>query len=217
VLPASYCACSRRGVALVCASYGREYSTTLCHAAAGFTTSSALNSPTGHRAANACAGAPAWPGLDGFCAGRIGVAGHQRALQYGTLHAQLCPLNVSRVHAVGPRLEEVTTEDNDASSKIAVVEVDGIITGRVMDQGGYSIVDIIKAQLKRAEEDDKVKAVILKVDSPGGEVLASDEISRAISEFQTKLHGKAGGVLYGESGRVRRLLRFGPLPLDCGE
>jgi protease-4 len=108
----------------------------------------------------------------------------------GHFMRSLVPLNVSRVHAVGPRLEEVTTEDNDTSSKIAVVEVDGIITGRVMDQGGYSIVDIIKAQLKRAEEDDKVKAVILKVDSPGGEVLASDEISRAISEFQTKLRGK---------------------------
>jgi len=51
-------------------------------------------------------------------------------------------------------------------------------------------VDVIKAQLKRAEEDDKVKAVILKVDSPGGEVLASDEINRAIADFQTKRHGK---------------------------
>jgi protease-4 len=53
-----------------------------------------------------------------------------------------------------------------------------------MDQGGYSMVDIIKAQLKRAEDDHKVKAVILKVDSPGGEVLASDEIYRAIDDFQ---------------------------------
>jgi protease-4 len=40
--------------------------------------------------------------------------------------------------------------------------------------------------LKRAEEDDKVKAVLLKVDSPGGEVLASDEICRAIGDFQKK-------------------------------
>ena len=88
------------------------------------------------------------------------------------------------VRAGGPRLEEVTLEDNDAINKIAVIEVDGIITGRVIDQGGYSMVEIIKAQLKRAEEDSKVKAIILKVDSPGGEVLASDEIYRAISEFE---------------------------------
>jgi protease-4 len=45
-------------------------------------------------------------------------------------------------------------------------------------------VEVIKEQLKRAEEDDRVKAVVLKVDSPGGEVLASDDISRAIAEFQ---------------------------------
>jgi protease-4 len=52
------------------------------------------------------------------------------------------------------------------------------------------MVDVIKAQLKRAEEDEKVGAVILKVDSPGGEVLPSDDISRAIADFQTKGHGK---------------------------
>src|SRR5439155_10201068 len=53
-----------------------------------------------------------------------------------------------------------------------------------IDSGGYGMVEFIKAQRKRAEEDKKVKAVILKVDSPGGEVLASDEIYRAIWDFQ---------------------------------
>jgi protease-4 len=100
------------------------------------------------------------------------------------------PMKVARGNTLGPRLEEVISEDNGASSKIAVVEVAGIITGRALDQGGYNMVDVIKAQLKRAEEDDKVKAVILKVDSPGGEVLASDDISRAIADFQNKPHGK---------------------------
>jgi protease-4 len=91
--------------------------------------------------------------------------------------------------SIGPRLEEVMTEDNDAYNKIAVVEVQGIITSRVIDQGGFNLVDIIKAQLKHAEEDARVKAVVLKVDSPGGEVLASDEIYHAIANFQ-KTSGK---------------------------
>jgi protease-4 len=90
------------------------------------------------------------------------------------------------VHSIGPRLEEVITEDNDGINKIAVVEVTGIITSRVIEQGGYNIVEVIKAQLKHAEEDERVKAIILKVDSPGGEVLASDEIYREISDFQKK-------------------------------
>lgn len=108
----------------------------------------------------------------------------------GHLLNGLVPMGVTRTHSIGPRLEEVIKEDNGASSKIALVELDGIITGRAIDQGGYNMVDVVKAQLKRAGEDDKVKAVILKVDSPGGEVLASDEIARAISEFQIKPHGK---------------------------
>ncbi len=89
---------------------------------------------------------------------------------------------------VGPRLEEVITEDNDASDKIAVIDVQGIITSHAFDSGGYGMVELIKAQLKHAEDDSKVKAVILKVDSPGGEVLASDEIYRAISDFQKNAH-----------------------------
>jgi protease-4 len=89
---------------------------------------------------------------------------------------------------VGPRLEEVIYEDNDSANKIAIVEVNGIISGGMIDQSGFNLVDIIKAQLHRAEEDDRVKAVLLKVDSPGGEVLASDDIYRAIKDFQERAH-----------------------------
>jgi protease-4 len=86
-------------------------------------------------------------------------------------------------HTVGPKLDEVLTEDNDASAKIAIIEIRGIITSHQSD-GGFGMVDLVKAQLKRCEEDKDVKAVIVKVDSPGGEVLASDEIYREINEFQ---------------------------------
>src|SRR5690349_15488551 len=68
-------------------------------------------------------------------------------------------------HSSGPRLEEVVTEDNDAADKIAVMDIDGIITSRALDQGGYNMVEIIQAQLKHAKEDHHVKAVVLKVDS----------------------------------------------------
>ena len=112
-------------------------------------------------------------------------------VNFSSLVGGFGPISVSHARQVGPRLEEAVTEDNDAPyNKIAVIDIDGIITGRAIDQGGNSMVDVIKAQLKRAEEDDKVKAVILKVDSPGGEVLASDSISRAVAKFQTKAGGK---------------------------
>jgi len=85
---------------------------------------------------------------------------------------------------VGPNLDEFLLKDNDASSKIAVVTVDGIISGQTVDQAGNNLIDVIQAQLDRAKDDHRVKAVILKVDSPGGEVLASDEIYREIKDFQ---------------------------------
>jgi protease-4 len=94
----------------------------------------------------------------------------------------------SMAREVGPRLEECVIKDNDARSKIAVVTVDGIITDNARNQTGNNMVDVIKAQLDRAKDDDRVKAVILKVDSPGGEVMASDEINKAVADFQDKSH-----------------------------
>ncbi len=82
------------------------------------------------------------------------------------------------------QLQEVVLEDDDSKNKIAVIEVSGVISEEAGRSGG-SLVESIRDQLDRAGEDDQVKAVILKVDSPGGEVLASDEIYRAIHRFQT--------------------------------
>jgi protease-4 len=91
----------------------------------------------------------------------------------------------------GPRIEEaVVSREAHAVDKIAVVPVNGVIVGQGADEGGLVSAEVVKAQLRRAAEDDDVKAVILKVDSPGGEVLASDEIYRAIAEFQKRKNGK---------------------------
>ena len=84
----------------------------------------------------------------------------------------------------GPKLEEFSLENNKSANKIAVITVDGIITSHELNGSGNNMVDVIAAQLDRARDDKRVKAVILKVDSPGGEVLASDEIYKQIRAFQ---------------------------------
>jgi protease IV len=86
----------------------------------------------------------------------------------------------------GRHFEEITVENPGAADKIAVVDVAGMITSEPWDPAGRSMVDSIEDQLKLAGKDSAVKAVILKVDSPGGEVLASDDISRAIIQFQER-------------------------------
>jgi protease-4 len=111
--------------------------------------------------------------------------------------------SAGRARAIGPRLDETILEDNRASAKIAVIDVDGVITGSPASQDGYSMVDVIKAQLDRAQDDSRVKAVILRVDSPGGEVLASDEISDAIKNFQT---GKKSNGTDAENGKAKPVI-----------
>jgi len=88
------------------------------------------------------------------------------------------------VRDIGPKLDECLLENNRSQNKIAVITVDGIITSHDRNETGNNMVEVIRAQLDRASEDRRVKAVILKVDSPGGEVLASDEIYKAIRDFQ---------------------------------
>jgi protease-4 len=89
----------------------------------------------------------------------------------------------------GPRLQEAVLKDNDSANKIAVIPIEGVISGDA-GNSGYSLVTLVKEQLKLAHQDKSVKAVILKVDSPGGEVLASDEIANAIRSFQNDDGGK---------------------------
>lgn len=87
-------------------------------------------------------------------------------------------------HSTREHLEEVTLENNHTRNKIAVLDISGIISSEPWDRSGNNLVELISDQLRLAGDDDAVKAVILKVDSPGGEVLASDDINRAITDFQ---------------------------------
>ena len=102
-------------------------------------------------------------------------------------------LRTTTARDVGPKLDECVIEDNESHNKIAVISVDGIISSHGEDGRGHNMVEVIKAQLARADEDERVKAVILKIDSPGGEVMASDQIYKVIQSFQVDEkdeHGK---------------------------
>jgi protease-4 len=115
----------------------------------------------------------------------LALLGISVLMNFGQLLSGFVPAPVHHMRTVGPKLEEVLIEDNSSGNKIAIVPIEGIISSQLA-QGGYNIVDIVKAQLNEAENDRRVKAVILRVDSPGGEVLASDEIYRALTDFQKK-------------------------------
>lgn len=83
-------------------------------------------------------------------------------------------------------LTEQTLKNPDAAVKLAVIPIEGMILGGSLGYEGGNMVAAVEAQLKRAEEDDRVKAVLLRIDSPGGEVVASDDIARLVREFQER-------------------------------
>lgn len=86
-----------------------------------------------------------------------------------------------------PALQEITVEDGAAGAgKIAVIPVQGIIYTDDQTEWGTSMVDDIKNALQTALDDDSVKAVVLAVNSPGGEVTASDIIYHEVLKVQKK-------------------------------
>lgn len=81
-------------------------------------------------------------------------------------------------------LRESIIETANTRDKIAVIDLNGVISSDPLDYQGNTLITYIEDQLDHAARDSHVKAVILKVDSPGGEVLASDEIYKLILDFQ---------------------------------
>lgn len=81
---------------------------------------------------------------------------------------------------------------------VAVIRVDGVIAGTGSAYDGYVTPDDFMDQLDRAEEDSSVKAIVLRVDSPGGTVAASEEIAAYVKACPKPVIVSVGDV--GASG-----------------
>jgi protease IV len=84
------------------------------------------------------------------------------------------------------RETEVTGPLPQVKTKIVVLRLDGLIANSVPGYIGDSMVDDIKLQLEQAIEDRNVRAIVISIDSPGGEVTASDAIYSAIRKARDK-------------------------------
>lgn len=75
----------------------------------------------------------------------------------------------------------------EGNNKIAVLPVSGQISGASPGtplSGQGTTPQALKSQLRQAEEDSSVEAVILEVNSPGGGVVASDIMHDEVVEFK---------------------------------
>lgn len=89
----------------------------------------------------------------------------------------------------GP-LEEVTVT-GEGRDKVLVVDLSGLIIGETRTGLlGFSeiegMVDRVRAQLEKAARDRAVKALVLRINSPGGTVTASDVIYTALRRYKTE-------------------------------
>jgi protease-4 len=76
----------------------------------------------------------------------------------------------------------------EGARKVAIIRLDGEIHGGESEPGlfggGGAGARDITSQIRQATDDEQVDAVILRVDSPGGAVVASDEIARAVRRLR---------------------------------
>jgi protease IV len=83
---------------------------------------------------------------------------------------------------------EEVVEEGDEFSRIAILEVEGVIqdTGdvsSVFQSPGYNH-ELFMKKLDEVQEDDTVKGIILKVNSPGGGVVESAQIHEKLVEIK---------------------------------
>jgi protease IV len=89
-------------------------------------------------------------------------------------------------------LQEVSVESGRAfAGKVAIIEVEGML---IDDRGGGLLqptenpLSLFVQQLNEAANDESVKAVVLRVNSPGGSVTTSDTMYDAVLRFKAKTH-----------------------------
>jgi protease IV len=86
-----------------------------------------------------------------------------------------------------PRFREVVVDRGQrgvGGDKVAVIVMRGLISSSIPGSVSDNMVEDMRAALQQARDDARVKAVVLEIDSPGGEVTASDEIYNAVAKLR---------------------------------
>jgi protease-4 len=95
-------------------------------------------------------------------------------------------------------LSNTSLASGGIGDSVAVIWVDGVIAGTGDVYSGYVTPDSFLYEFEQAEDDPSVKAILLRVDSPGGTVAASEEISEYVRTCEKPVVVSIGDV--GASG-----------------
>ena len=80
-------------------------------------------------------------------------------------------------------LSTIESEENDSKNKIAIINIEGSITTGESSYGIAGSETIVK-NVRKAIKDNSVKALVIRVNSPGGGVYASELITNSLKEFK---------------------------------
>ena len=108
-----------------------------------------------------------------------------------------------------PRFREIVIERGTrmVPDRIALITLRGLISSSIPGSVSDSMVEDMRLALQQARDDNRVKAIVLEIDSPGGEVTASDQIYNAV----TKARARKPVVIYMDS-----LAASGGYYIACG-
>jgi len=90
--------------------------------------------------------------------------------------------SMAGVRVLTPKVfeERILVDGTHSSAKVAVIPLEGVIAFGEAGSLGDAMVDDLKTAFEQAANDKDVKAVVLQVDSPGGEITASDVLYDAV-------------------------------------
>lgn len=95
-----------------------------------------------------------------------------------------CTFNFPLFPGPGPLQE--TQVSGKGEAKVLLIEISGMISSQ--DGDGLvptpNLIASVKEQLTRATQDEKVQAVVLRINTPGGTVTASDIIHHELKQFK---------------------------------
>jgi len=82
--------------------------------------------------------------------------------------------------------EELLEAGESEESKVVAIPLKGLISFEIDGPSGKSMVTEFTSAIRKAAKDDKVKAILLMVNSGGGEVTASDELYAVVKDAAEK-------------------------------
>ncbi|DBA72260.1 TPA: hypothetical protein ACH3X2_010646 [Trebouxia sp. C0005] len=132
--------------------------------------------------------------LDLKCCPAVPISKYIQVLEHEKHKAKQKPSIMQRIQALQAAEEEDTamavsrTPDNESKPQVAVITATGIIVSGTSAPGLRQQKQIasreLGRELQKARHDPKVKAVVLRIDSPGGSAVGSDAIYQEVVKVQ---------------------------------